>query len=276
MEEVQLIPRIPPRAPDAHKGTQGRLLIVAGSRWYPGAAILAARGALRMGAGLITAAVPDSVSTALTTACPEVIHAPADGPQVLDPTQTYTAGVVGPGLGLDDRARELMLRMVLHFDRPLVVDADALNLMAREDGAGLRPRADRVFTPHPGELERLTGERPRGDSERLAAAERFERRHGGVLVLKGRHTVVLERGRYFVNRTGNPGMATAGAGDILSGILGSLLAQGFAPFDAARLGVYLHGLAGDLAARARGEASLVASDIIEHLPQAILQHQRSS
>ncbi len=269
MELVQAPVNIQPRALDAHKGTYGRILLVAGSRWLPGAAILASRAALRTGSGLVAAAIPSSASTALAAACPEATQAPADSAADLDLRVSYQAAAIGPGLGTDDRSRALVAKVVKTFAPPLVIDADALNVIAREPEILGAPRAQRVWTPHPGEFERLLGERPHGDSERVASAERFEARFGGVLVLKGHHTVVLERGRYYLNPTGNPGMATAGSGDVLTGIITSLLGQGLAPFDAATLGVYLHGVAGDLARDVVGEGSLIASDIIEYLPEAI-------
>ena len=270
------IPRpIPRRDPDTHKGTYGRLLLVAGSDGMPGAAILAARGALRAGAGLIYAAIPSSIAASLGAAVPEAVQVWAreswSPPADLDPT----AAAVGPGLTRDRRARSLVEFCLARFDRPVVVDADALNIVSETPDLTRAHRPDRIWTPHPGEFERLTGERPRGDAQRAEAAARFVRRFGGVLVLKGHRTVVADGSHLYVNTTGNPGMATAGAGDVLTGILGALLAQGLPPFDAASLGVYLHGLAGDLAASRLGETSLIASDIVEHLPAAILQHQRA-
>jgi hydroxyethylthiazole kinase-like uncharacterized protein yjeF len=280
MERVQDLPKIPPREPDTHKGTYGRVLIVAGSPAMPGAAILAARAALRGGCGLLTLAIEPALSSIAGATVPEATQmlladggAPATGTAL---TAKFDALAAGPGIGTSDAPRKRLAQMLTGYGGPHVLDADALNIVAEHpDVAGPR-NAKRVWTPHPGEFQRLTGEKPHGDVERIAAAERFVERFGGVCVLKGRHTVITDGERYQVNGTGNPGMATGGAGDVLTGVIASFLGQGFPPFDAARLGVYLHGLAGDLAAREVGEVSLIASDITEHLPAAILQHQRPS
>ncbi len=276
MERLQIPLQIQPRALNTHKGTYGRVLAVAGSRWFPGAAILVARAALRTGSGLVAVATPTCVSTALAAVCPEAIQAPADNAAEVDPRSPFQAAAIGPGLGTDDRAHALVTAFLGFCDRPLVVDADALNVISSTPTLRADPRATRVWTPHPGEFKRLLGEHPISDAERMEAAVRFEARYGGVLVLKGHRTVVVDRSRFYVNNTGNPGMATAGSGDVLSGVILSLLGQGFAPFDAAALSVYLHGLAGDLARDSRGEASLIASDIIDHLPEAIRKHTRNS
>jgi len=295
MERVDAIPPLPPRPRDAHKGTFGHVLIAAGSPGMAGAAVLASRGALRSGSGLVTAATPASLSPIVATAVSEAtgILLP-EGPSGSDSRSTavselaYSASVraalraldegrfqavgIGPGLGTDLRARAV-LEAVLELARcPVVIDADALNLIAAGVQVPLRDGSQRVWTPHPGELERLTGEKPRTDEERLAAASRMAEKLGGVVVLKGHRTIVLEKGRYRVNATGNPGMATGGSGDVLTGIITSLLGQGLAPFDAASLGVHIHGRAGDIAAGALGEASLIAGDIVESLPAAFKEH----
>jgi NAD(P)H-hydrate epimerase len=284
MEKVADLPRIPPRAPDTHKGTYGRVLIVAGSSGMPGAASLAALAALRTGSGLVTVALPASISLAVAAAVPEAT-------QLLLPDETDLEGkdrllaalgsgferrldavAIGPGLGTGGRARVLVEEVLRRSGCPVVIDADALNILAASPEIAGAPRADRILTPHPGELERLTGEKPRGDAERLGAAARLAARFGAVAVLKGHRTIIVEGDRHAVNETGNPGMATGGSGDVLTGIIASLLGQGFGPFDAARLGVHLHGSAGDVAAGDVGEASLIARDIIDSLPEAIRKH----
>ncbi|MBI4603586.1 MAG: NAD(P)H-hydrate dehydratase [Planctomycetes bacterium] len=280
MERVRDLPRIPPRAPDAHKGDFGRVLIVAGSSEMPGAAVLAARAALRTGSGLVTCAVPSAVGTALGAAAPEAtqIHIGDTRPSpplvaaLAELIPRFDAVAVGPGLGTLSGARELVVVVLSSCAKPLVLDADALNIIAAHPETAGAPSPARVWTPHPGELERLTGERPRSPEERAAAAARFAAGRGGVCVLKGRGTVVADGVRLFVNETGNPGMATAGSGDVLTGVIASLLGQGLAPFEAACLGVHLHGLAGDLAAAALGEASVIAGDMIGRLPEAIRRH----
>jgi NAD(P)H-hydrate epimerase len=284
-EPVHDVPRLLPRAPDSHKGTYGKVLIVAGARGMAGAAILAARAALRCGSGLVTVAIPEALSNAVTAAVPEAtqillpelrsgdgrsppehlrdLHAALGG----DREARFDALAVGPGIGTLPGSKLLLEAVTGRWRLPQVLDADALNLIA--SGARLEASAERVWTPHPGELRRLTGESPEGDHERVAACGRFLERRGGVVVLKGHRTVVHDGERYYLNLTGNPGMATGGAGDVLTGMIASLLGQGFAPFAAARLGVYLHGLAGDLAVRRLGQASLTAGDLVEYLPAAV-------
>ncbi len=286
MEKVDVLPRIPPRMPDSHKGTYGRVLVLAGSAGMPGAASLAALAALRTGSGLVTVALPASISLAVAATVPEAtqILLPNEADLSLqekdrlvaalgaDFERRYDAAAIGPGLGTSARARALVEAVLRRFAGPVVADADALNILAASPDLAGPARADRIFTPHPGELERLTGEKPKGDAERLAAAARLAARFGCVAVLKGHRTVIVEGDRYAVNETGNPGMATGGSGDVLTGVIASLLGQGFAAFDAARLGAHLHGSAGDLAAAALGEASVIAGDIIDSLPEAIRKH----
>lgn len=286
--QVFEVPALAPRPRDSHKGTYGRVLIVAGSRMMPGAAILAARAALRSGAGLVTAAIPEAISCALAAAVPEATQlflpdpAGEGGSSALRETLAARlesgadSAAIGPGLGLDARAHALVECTFRSGRCPIVVDADALNLVAKDPG--LRPAyPDRcVWTPHPGELQRLSGEKPSGEAERVAASARFVERFGGVVVLKGHGTVVHDGSRYYVNPSGNPGMATGGSGDVLTGVIAALLGQGLAPFEAAVLGVSLHGTAGDLAAAVLGEPSLVAGDIVEYLPEAFRRHSRCS
>jgi hydroxyethylthiazole kinase-like uncharacterized protein yjeF len=284
MERIDALPPLPPRPRDAHKGTFGHVLIVAGSPGMAGAAVLSCRGALRSGSGLVTAATPASLSPIVAGAVSEAtgILLP-EGPSGSDPAALraalhplgqgrFQAVGIGPGLGTDARARAV-LEAVLELVRcPLVLDADALNLIAAGVKVPLRDASQRVWTPHPGELGRLTGEKPRTEEERIAAASRAAEKLGGIVVLKGHRTIVLEKGRYRVNATGNPGMATGGTGDVLTGIITSLLGQGIAPFEAASLGVHLHGRAGDIAAETFGEASLIAGDIAAALPAAFKEH----
>jgi len=242
----------------------------------PGAAVLTARAALRAGSGLVTIAVPDDIAVAFPSAVPEATLFLLPPSTESDPSrfrerleealaENWDAIGIGPGLGVDP-AKQALVEAIGEWRGPQCFDADALNNVAK--GIVVDRRADRVWTPHPGEFRRLTARLPVTRSERLDCARAFVRERGGVLSLKGRGTIVHGEASYFVNTTGNPGMATGGAGDVLTGIVTSFLGQGFAAYEAAVLGTYLHGLAGDLAARARGEASLVASDIIEHLCDA--------
>ena len=190
---------------------------------------------------------------------------------MLDLDGEATALAVGPGLGRSDFVTDVVEDICVAHASPLVVDADALFALARAPNDLLsKPGGPRVLTPHPGEFARLTGTRPSA-SERIEAAAAFAQRDSNkqtIVVLKGHHTVVTDGTRVSVNQTGNPGMATGGSGDVLTGVITGLLCQGLAPFDAARLGVHVHGLAGDLAASELGQVSLIASDLIDYLPHA--------
>jgi len=276
MNPLKDLPPLPERGPDTHKGTYGRILLISGSLGMSGAAILAARAAYRAGSGLVTVGIDRDVFSTISPAVPEAIFLDTRAwwerftPELLN---GYQAVLLGPGIGTTVN-RDLALWILENRKGPLVVDADGLNIIASENSANLPPARDRIWTPHPGEFSRLTGERPRGDGERVAAAERFVKARGGVLVLKGHRTVVMDGERYAINETGNPGMATAGSGDVLGGMIAALLGQDMEPFQAARASVYLHGRAGDLAARELGEISLISCDLIDWLPRAILEYPK--
>ncbi|KOR76848.1 bifunctional ADP-dependent NAD(P)H-hydrate dehydratase/NAD(P)H-hydrate epimerase [Paenibacillus solani] len=270
------------RAPDGHKGTYGHVLTVGGSRTMSGAGLLASRAALRAGCGLVTWALPASLVLPLSGAVPEVMLAPATGEEsdgywnepsaerVLELAKTRDVLAVGPGLGRFEGDGRWLRRLWEEWDGPLVVDADALNMLsASGDFESWKPRAAAtVLTPHPGEMSRLLGI-PTAElqRDRISAATKFAREHGVTLVLKGAHTVVAAPdGQAYINTTGTSGMATGGTGDVLTGIIASLLAQGYAGPAAAALGVWLHGCAGEKAARRRGHpASVIAGDVIEAL-----------
>ncbi len=277
MRFTEEIPPLPDREPDTHKGTYGRDLLIAGSKTMRGAAILAARSAYRAGAGLVTVGSDHRLFSTVSPAAPEAIFLDTgrgwEQRLTEEAMDGFDAVLLGPGIGTT-RNRELALWVLAHRKGPLVIDADALNIIATGPGRPLPRREDRIWTPHPGEFLRLTGEVPRGDIERIAAAERFVGARGGVLVLKGFHTIVMDSEQYAINSTGNPGMATAGTGDVLAGMLAAFLGQGMAPFAAARAAVHLHGAAGDLAASDLGEISMTAGDIIDRLPRAILAHPK--
>lgn len=275
-----------PRRPSGtHKGTYGHVLILAGSVGKTGAATLAATAALRTGAGLVTVATAEPAAALVAAGGrPEVmterLRAAADGglapeavEQALALAATRDAVVLGPGLGTEEGSREFVRQVVARCSLPLVIDAEGLNALASvPDSAGrLRRTAPTVITPHPGEMARLIeAGTPQVQEERLATARAFSTASGAVVVLKGSRTVVADpSGRAAVNPTGNPGMATAGTGDVLAGILGALLARGLSPWVAATAGVFTHGLAGDCAARRLGEESLLAGDVIEALAEAI-------
>jgi NAD(P)H-hydrate epimerase len=274
--------RLPARARDAHKGDFGRVLVIAGSRGMSGAAVLAGSAALRGGAGLVRVAVPRGIWSIVAAAHPCYMTAALDedpfgrlSATALDDLREQlrwaTVVVAGPGLGHGEELGTLLSEIVAGHDRPLVLDADGLNLLAVGRLELLSKRtAPTILTPHPGEFARLTGQEiVTGEARRMEAAEGFVREYPCVLVLKGAGTIVADRQRLYINRTGNPGMATGGTGDVLSGLLGALVAQGLDSFEAAALGVYVHGLAGDRAAERLGDASLLATDLLDEIPGAM-------
>lgn len=265
---------LPRRDPNSHKGTFGTLAIVAGSLDYAGAALLCALSAARAGAGLVALAVPASIQSVFAGRVPEAITLglPRETPtavQLIDSVRPV-ALVVGPGLAENADSYKLLIRLLKASGPPAVVDAGALNLLAgtpHQLHARLRPC---VLTPHPGEFGRLTGASVGpDDTERLDRATAFAREVGQVVVLKGARTVVAAPdGRAAVAQFANAALATAGSGDVLSGLIGALIAQGAAPFDAAVVGVYLHGRAGERLSRRLGDAGVLASDIANELPFA--------
>jgi len=274
-------PLLAPRTSDSHKGNYGRVLIVAGSRGRTGAAVLAARAALRSGAGLVTVATPASCLAVVAAGGAEYMTLPlaeTDAGTVsadaLGDVLAFRADViaVGPGLGSGSEVAAFVLGLVERSGVPLVLDADALNAFV-DSASALTGREDVpvMITPHPGEMARLLGTSvERVQRERLTVALDFARGHRVHVVLKGHRTIVADpSGDGAVNMTGNPGMATAGAGDVLTGMLAAWFAQLRDPAKACRFAVYLHGSAGDLAAHDRGQTALVAGDIVLHLGDAV-------
>lgn len=263
-----------PRPAFAHKGTFGHALLVAGSQGMAGAAILATRGCLRSGVGKVTLHTAATNSPLVQISVPETIVAADANPRLISeclPLKPYAAVGIGPGLGQDDLTAEALHQYLALSNAPLVIDADAINLLAQHtDWQTLIPQSS-ILTPHPKELERLTG-RCATDYERLAKAMELAIQRQLYIVLKGHHTAVCTPlGRVFFCPAGNSGMATAGCGDVLTGILTGLLAQGYRPREAALLGVWLHATAGDLAAQESEPECLLASDLIAHLPGAFKQ-----
>ncbi len=265
-----------------HKGSCGHTLIIAGSCGKSGAAAMAANSAMRSGAGLVTLAVPCSIHPVIELKTTEVMTVPL--PESTSGTLALTsldgirkllegkdAAAVGPGLGLHDETKTVARKIVLTAGVPLVVDADALNALA-EDISILRTSTSPalILTPHPGEMARLAGVSIAAiEADRIKAAESFARGYNCYLILKGARTVIAAPdGRLAVNGSGNPGMASGGMGDVLTGVITALLAQGYPPFEACCLGVFCHGLAGDMAAEEKGELGLVATDVQEMLPYA--------
>ena len=281
--EAYDLPAVPARRPEAHKGDFGRVLIVAGSRGMAGAACLAAMGALRGGAGLVTIAVPESiwdvvashVTEAMTVGLPEgspgsIGDRAIDA--ILERCQAADVLALGPGLSATPEARAAAVRVVLEAPLPTVLDADGINAFAgrcADLAARKGEKRQLIATPHPGEMSRLLAISAADiGRDRPVAATQAALASRSVILLKGHQTVVADGQRFYVNRTGNPGMATGGSGDVLTGLIAALLAQGLAAFDAACLGAHLHGLAGDIAARELTEPGLIAGDIAANLPKA--------
>lgn len=281
MNRIDRIPGLPPRPENAHKGTFGRVLIIAGSRGLAGAASLCGRGALHSGAGLVTVAVPRGIAATVAGFHPAYMTLPlveTDGclhrvtaTRLAATAEGQDAVAIGPGLGQTDGVKHVVRSLFASCTRPMVVDADALNILAK-DGPELparAPNAPRILTPHPGEFARLT-QLSAGQLEvdRESHAVEFARRHNVILVLKGRHTLITDGKNIAVNQTGNSGMATGGTGDLLTGLIAGLLAGESDPFEAAHLAVHLHGLAGDAAARQYTEPFITAVEVAQGLSEA--------
>jgi len=288
MQKVTDIPKLPPRRPEGHKGDYGRVLIIGGSRGMMGAVALAANAALRGGAGLVAFAAPETIQLTIAGLCPcatsIALSCDESGRLAGESVRKaiLAAGradvlAAGPGMGVGTIQQDLV-RAVLEQEKPVVLDADGLNNLARIDQWPALRRCPLVLTPHPGEFSRLTA-RPikeiQADREGaiIAATEQWAAQGDPqlpplVCVLKGAGTIVTNGRRTYLNRTGNPGMATGGSGDVLTGLGAAMIAQGFELFDAACLAVYLHGRAGDLAAEQLTEPSLTAWDLLNYLPAA--------
>ncbi|HEY2149081.1 MAG TPA: NAD(P)H-hydrate dehydratase [Pirellulales bacterium] len=276
------MPRLPARAPDSHKGTYGHALLVGGSRGMSGAITLSAMAAQRSGAGLVTVATAEACQDVVAAAEPSYMTVPLacdDQGRLAKPAYRRIAEVAakctsigcGPGMQRTEDVDYLVGRMYFEFTQPMVVDADALNALAAQPDLFSRHAGPRIVTPHPGEFARLNGIEKLNPDERIDRAKDFAIRGKLIVVLKGHRTIVTDGHDCYENDTGNPGMATGGSGDALTGIITALLGQNLTPFAAAQLGVYVHGLAGDLAAKEIGQTSLIASDLIRFLPEAFKQ-----
>jgi NAD(P)H-hydrate epimerase len=256
----------------SHKGSYGHGLILSGSKGKTGAAQLAAKGALRAGLGLLTVHLPESAAGFLQIALPEAMTSLDSGKDMiteLPDLVKFTAIAAGPGIGTDPSTQTVVKMLIDLANVPLVLDADALNILATNPSwIKLLPR-NTILTPHPAEFDRLSGIVLKSEEERLQIAEQFAASYGVVLVLKGAYTrIMLPDGTVYFNSTGNPGMATGGSGDVLTGIILGLLCQGYKPAEAAMLGVFLHGRSADLRVAASSEESLLASEIADHLGEA--------
>jgi NAD(P)H-hydrate epimerase len=275
------------RSPDAHKGDFGHIFILAGSARFSGAAVLCAQASMRSGAGLVTLGIPKSLNNAIIKIKPkEVMTLPLPETRagtlslggykkIKDFSQDIDVLVIGPGLTKNKSTQNLVRRVVSKIEKPMVIDADGINALVghldllRVTSYALR--VTRLLTPHPGEMARLLGiSVKKVQDNRKEIAKKFAQDYKATVVLKGHNTIVVDyRGNLYINKTGNPGMATAGCGDVLTGMIAAFLGQGLDNFSAAKYAVYLHGLAGDLAAKEKTQIGMIASDIINKIPEAI-------
>jgi len=273
---------ISPRELDTHKGDFGHLMLIAGSPGKAGAAIMAARSALRTGAGLVSVAAPNGLVQIVQSQIVEAMCIPSaesiegtlglgSEEELLKAVVGMSACAIGPGLSTHYETVQVVRNLIQQLTVPMVIDADGLNAIAGYVDILKRAKAPVILTPHPGEMGRLMGiSSAEVQKDRITVASEFAAKYKVILVLKGAGTVVAcPDGTTFINSTGNPGMATGGTGDALTGMIGGLLAQGYSAKQAACLGVYLHGLAGDLAAKEKGEMGMIAGDLIEKIPDAI-------
>ena len=271
LEKSDITPCLKRRDPFAHKGSMGHALLVAGSRGMAGAAMLAAKACLRTGVGKVTVHTPACNTLPLQIGVPEVVLDVDSDTNVVSEavdTDCFKAMGIGPGLGTNENTAIAVIGQMRRAQCPIVVDADALNILAAHKAWLQQIPVGAILTPHIGEFDRLEGVST--DSyERLSKAMLLAERQHAYIVLKGHYTAIITPGgRVLFSPTGNPGMATAGSGDVLTGIITALLARGYTQGEACAIGTYLHGLAGDIAARTLGEESLIASDIINSLPMA--------
>lgn len=285
---MRLPPQLLSRKKEAHKGEFGHLVLVAGSQGMNGAVFLAAKAALRSGCGLVTMVVPVGIHSIIKVQLPEALSLPVSqteegtiSQEAQKEIDSYLARrkvdalAIGPGLSGHPQTQEFIFRLIERIKVPSIWDADALNALASRkeylEKIKNHPQSF-IFTPHPGEFSRLIEKSAEYILQnRLELAKEFSNNYNVCLVLKGYHSLVIEKNQVYENKTGNPGMASGGCGDVLTGIIGSFLAQGLSSFEAAKYATYIHGLSGDLAAKSQGQLSLIASDLIEYLPQAILK-----
>lgn len=273
--------QFPPRRRDSSKTDYGRVFVVAGSSGLSGACVMTTLAALRSGAGLVTVGVPKSLMSPLAKRLTEAMTFPLSETKqgtlarsaarpILRFLAKESALAIGPGLSLNRETQTVIRKVILSSRKPMVIDADGLNAFKGHTILFKKLKAPAILTPHSGEFVRLFGGKiPKTASERKHRAIKISRKFKVILVLKGHRTVVAApTGEVYVNQSGNPGMATGGSGDVLTGVIAAFLAQKIEPFKAACLGVFVHGYAGDLAAKQKGEISLIASDIIAALPSA--------
>jgi ADP-dependent NAD(P)H-hydrate dehydratase len=282
LQSVRSIPALPPRPADSHKGHFGFVLVIAGSRGMAGAAALVGAAALRSGAGLVRVACPAEVQPTVASFEPSYMTypLPCDDQGMIRFTESRTVldrliapadvVAVGPGLGQSEGVQELIRWVIESTDKPLVIDADGINALTHQPALLSRLNRPVILTPHPGEFARLAGTSvAEVQADRVQQAARLAASSEPlIVVLKGAQTVVTDGRHVYVNKSGNPGMATGGSGDVLTGVIAALIGQKLAPFDAAQLGVHIHGLAGDIARDQNGMVGMIAGDIVDALPDA--------
>lgn len=267
---------LPNRRLDAHKGDFGKILLLAGSVGYTGAPVLSALGALRTGAGLVFLGVPESIYQIAAMKLIEPIVFPLqqrDGmlsqealPRILEKASSMDAVLIGPGLGCSAATEEIVCQVLSAYPGPVVLDADGINLVGKHKDILRGRTSPTILTPHAGEFQRLTGRKP---EDRLDSAVEASKDLGVILVLKGHETVITDGISAYLNPTGNPGMAVGGSGDVLAGMIISLLGQGIPPLEAAACGAWLHGAAGDLCAKELGQYGMLPTDMVQVLPRLL-------
>jgi NAD(P)H-hydrate epimerase len=283
MERITKLPKLPDRPADGHKGMFGRVLVVGGQENMVGAPVLAGTAALRTGAGLVQIAVPRAILAACLSITPELIGLGLGkgANEVVEASKDADALVIGPGLGQSPDARERLMRLT-RLPKSAVIDADGLNLLAREKRWPAKTfKAHAVLTPHPGEMRRLArligrSDAPGDDVGRIDLALAAANAFGQIVVLKGHRTVVTDGSRVYVNDTGDSALSKAGTGDVLSGILGTLLAQQMDRFEAACAAAWIHGKAGEITGSRLGRRSALATDVIVALSDAIGEYEKKS
>jgi NAD(P)H-hydrate epimerase len=278
----EIIKNFPKRRPDAHKGDFGHCLVIAGSAGYTGAAYLASQAAIRSGSGLVTLAIGRSLYGIMAAKLTEVMVRPffetkdyslslLAEKDLIKFAERCSSVAIGPGISQNKETQNLVRNLVAKLDKPIVLDADGINALAGHAEILKSVKTPIVLTPHPGEMARLIAKDiSEVQKDRKNIALTFASEYNTVLVLKGHDTVVANSdGRIYVNGTGNVGMASGGVGDILTGMIASFIGQGIEPFSAAALGVYFHGAAGDLALKEKGPLGLIATDLLEKLPEVL-------
>ncbi len=293
MLRVKNLPKLISRKRNTHKGNYGRVLVLAGSPGMTGAAYLCCKAALRSGSGIVTLGIPKSLNFVMETklTCvmthllPETKALTLSNrgrEEILKLCERHDVVALGPGLSQQPETKNLILWLIKTIDRSIVIDADGINALTGKLHILYNIKKNVVLTPHPGEMSRLINLDSAKDvqKKRLNIATQFVKSihkqlgkgKDFILVLKGDKTIVADYNKVYINRTGNPGMATAGAGDVLTGIIVSLIGQGFNVFNASQLGVHIHGLAGDMASKKKGKVSMIASDILDFLPDAFIRY----